>query len=496
MARYKSQGFTKLADASYFHGGSEGLYATRFLNVPGSSPDTPLPLKGKSFIRFEDVSFLRTKESAIKQNSTQSSAGLVEAILFVAKQQDRIGRSLLKTENMCCTQALADAGSCNLGEVIISADPNDPHQGPKRIHTFFKSGEQEVKMSLEAVAINRTGWYTVYFMTCDPELDGTIIRGRTVWKNLDGYLPGDQAHLMNFYGFMFLAYVVLGLVWFPQVFRYRRGGIHFQNQISLLISVSIYELAFLYYDFAYLNSAGSSPTDVTFCVVTLSSARKAVSRLLLLFLSSGYGIIKPTFDRITLRMLLAGVLCFVISEALGLAMHFGNIPENGMTFLALSWAILETCFIQWIFRSLFETLKNLKVNKRNIAKLQLYKKFARVLVTMVVLNIFWIYVEVYAFKYLSLSELWHVTWIIPTVWYLLSYALLVFICFSWAPTEKPTRYLYIAEMEDEFEEADEELSLIESGEKTEDGDAERRTLLDAFIIFFGNIPRGRHENPT
>lgn len=135
------------------------------------------------------------------------------------------------------------------------------------------------------------------------------------------------------------------------------------SHISLVIVFTMGELAFLYFDFAYLDSAGTSPMEVTVWAITLSSMRKALSRLLLLVISSGYGIVRPTLGGITLRMLLIGVLCFVISESLGLAMQFGNFSENGMTFLMLSWAILETCFIQLIFRSLWKTLKKLKVRK-------------------------------------------------------------------------------------------------------------------------------------
>lgn len=310
--------------------------------------------------RFDDITFVRTKEAASKQKSKLGTSGLVETVVFEIKDRERIGGSFFKSDAICCTRELADAGSCNVGEVIIRRDPGEP-DWPKRIPTFFEEQKEEVKMAPEALVINKTGLYTVYFMSCDQDLDGTVVRGRSVWKNLDGYLPGETGPLMTFYGFMFLAYLVLVLVWFPQVFQYRKDGIHLHSHITLIIAFSMSELASLYSDFAYLDSAGISPMVVTLWAITASSVKKALSRLLLLFISSGYGIVKPTLGGITLKMLLTGVLCFGISEALGLATHFGNIPENGMTFLMLSWAILETCFVHWIFRSLWKTLKKLKV---------------------------------------------------------------------------------------------------------------------------------------
>ena len=58
------------------------------------------------------------------------------------------------------------------------------------------------------------------------------------------------------------------------------------------------------------------------------------------------------------------------------------------------------------------------------------------------------------------------------------------------------RYLYSAEMVDDFEE--DELSLTESGLKSEYGVInemnERKSLLDTFIIMFGNLPRERYQN--
>lgn len=57
------------------------------------------------------------------------------------------------------------------------------------------------------------------------------------------------------------------------------------------------------------------------------------------------------------------------------------------------------------------------------------------------------------------------------------------------------RYLYLAELENQFEE--DELLLAESGVKSEDGDNERnerKSLLEAFIILFGNLQEERYQN--
>ncbi|ESQ29266.1 hypothetical protein EUTSA_v10023415mg [Eutrema salsugineum] len=467
---YKNEGFTARANARFFHGGSEGLYASKFQDVNTSSDK---PLKGKSFIRFDDVTFVRTVESASKQNAMQSTAGLVEAILLEVKDRDRIGGSFLKSEAICCTPELADTGSCSLGEVIINRDSSE---WPRQIKTYFKGNKTEVNMSPETVVINKTGMYYLYFMICDPELDGTRIRGRTVWKNPDGYLPGKVAPLMKFFGFMSLAYLLLGLVWFVRFVQFWKDIIQLHYHITLVIALGMCEMAVRYFEYANFDSTGMRPMVVTLWAVTFASIKKTLSRLLLLVVSMGYGVVKPTLGGITSRVLLLGVIYFVATEALELVEQLGNINDfSGKTviFLVIPVALLDACFILWIFSSLARTLEKLQI-KRNMAKLELYRNFTNTLAISVLLSIAWIGFELYFNGTDPLIELWRMAWIIPAFWNLLSFGLLAVICILWAPSNNPTRYSYLAETGDEFEE--EGVSLTGTGIKST-GDVERNDLL-------------------
>ncbi|CAA7029780.1 unnamed protein product [Microthlaspi erraticum] len=469
---YKNEGFAVRANARFFHGGSEGLYASKFHDLNTSSDK---PLKGKSFIRFDDVTFVRTMESARKQNAMQSTSGLVEAIILEVKDRERIGGTFLNSSLICCTPELADAGSCSVGEVIIKRDSSDL-EWPRQIKTFFRGNKTEVNMSPEAVVINKTGMYYLYFMICDPELDGTIIRGRTVWKNPDGYLPGKVAPLMKFFGFMSLAYLLLGLVWFLRFVQYWKDIIQLHYHITLVIALGMCEMAVRYFEFANFDSTGMRPMDVTLWAVTFSSIKKTLSRLLLLVVSMGYGVVKPTLGGITSRVLLLGVIYFVATEALELVEHLGNINDfsgKTMIFLVIPVALLDACFILWIFSSLARTLEKLQI-KRNMAKLELYRNFTNALAISVLLSIAWIGFELYFNATDPLSELWKMAWIIPAFWNLLAYGLLVVICLLWAPSNNPTRYSYLAETGDDFEE--EGISLTGSGNKSTN-DIERNELM-------------------
>lgn len=443
---YRNEPFTTQSDSFFFHGGSEGLYASQ----PKSKDKTN---KGKSFIRFDSVTFVRTKESTNKVNEMQQNTGLVEAIILEIKDSKKIGASFNKHDAICCTPILSKDISCKVGEVIIQNNPDNPGW-PKRIKTFFEGKNEVVNMSPLSVDINSTGMYYLYFMICDPELKGTIIKGRTIWRNPEGYLPGKMAPLMTFFGFMSLAYLALGLVWFLRFVKFWKDIIQLHYHISAVIALGMCEVAIWYFEYANFNSTGSRPVGVTLWAVSFTAVKKTVSRLLLLVVSMGYGVVRPTLGGITSKVLLLGLIYFVASEALGLVEHLRSIndfSDKTKLILVLPVTFLDACFILWIFSSLSITLEKLQM-RRSMAKLELYRKFTNSLAVSVVLSIAWIGYELYFNASDPSSEPWEIAWIIPAFWNLLSFALLIVICILWAPTRNPTRYACSEETGSDFDE--------------------------------------------
>lgn len=480
---YTNDGFILRSNAFFFHGGSEGLYASK-LHDPNTTGLQGTHLDGRSFIRFETVTFVRTKESASNQNEMQQNTGLVEAIILEVKDRERIGGSFLKSDVICCTPALAKDGTCKVGEVIIQQNPNNP-DWPKRIKTFFEGKNEEAQMETMNVEIDSNGMYYLYFMYCDPQLKGTTIRGRTVWRNPNGYLPGKMTPLMTFYGFMSLAYLILGLAWFLRFIQFWKDIIQLHYHITLVIGLGMCEMAVWYFEYVNFNSTGTRPIGITLWAVTFSCIKKTLSRLLLLVVSMGFGVVKPTLGGITFKVFLLGLLYFVAAEALELVEHLGNINDfSGKTKLVLVLPVvfLDSSFILWIFSSLSKTLEKLQI-RRNMAKLELYRKFTNALAVSVLLSIAWIGFELYFNATDPLSELWQIAWIIPAFWTLLAYSLLAVICVLWAPSRNPTRYAYSEETGDDLEE--EGISLTSGTMKVGVGDMRRGASATDLVYGLG-----------
>lgn len=235
--------------------------------------------------------------------------------------------------------------------------------------------------------------------------------------------------------------------------------------ITAVIALGMCEMAFWYFEYANFNSTGTRPMGITMWAVTFTAVKKTVSRLLLLVVSMGYGVVRPTLGGITYKVAALGIVYFIASEALELVENLGNINDfSGKTrlFLVLPVAILDATFIIWIFSSLSRTLEKLQL-RRSMAKLELYRKFTNYLAMSVLISIAWIGYELYFNATDPLSELWQRAWVIPSFWNVLSYVLLAIICALWSPSRNPTGFAY---SEDTGDEADEEgLSLVGSAVK-------------------------------
>ncbi|KAL5992932.1 hypothetical protein ACLOJK_013851 [Asimina triloba] len=405
--------------------------------------------------RFEGITFTRSAEAAAQHSSMEHSTGLVQAIIFEAADRDDIGGSAYGGQrSICCTPDLAKLVGCKQGEVLRRPSAVDPNW-PFIINSQFSGTDLSTKMDSTYVNITKTGMYNLFFITCDPNLKGLVMSGKTLWKNPSGYLPGRMAPLMTFYVFMTLAYLLLSAIWFLQYVRFWRDILPLQNCITLVIVLGLFEMTLWYFEYLNFNITGIRPLGITTWVVTVGSVRKTLSRLLILSISMGYGVVRPTLGGLTSKVLLIGATYFVASESLDIAENVGTINDisgKARLFLVLPDAFLDAFLILWIFTSLSKTLEKLQA-KRSTVKLDTYRKFTNALAVAVITSVAWIGYEVYFKATDPYSERWQSAWIVTAFWDILAFGLLFVICYLWAPSQSSQRYAYSDEVVDDDEEA-------------------------------------------
>lgn len=307
---------------------------------------------------FEKVTFRRDKDLA------NFSSGLVHAIVFEVEDRQMIGGSAYGGQRaVCCTSDLAKLGVCSEGEIIHRPSTENPGW-PKVFGVSFDVDELTAILPSKSIQITKTGMYNLYFIHCNPKLKDLVVEGKTIWKNPTGYLPGRMAPLMNFYGFMSFAFVILGIFWFSQYARFWREVLTLQNCITLVITLGMFEMALWYFEYAEFNETGIRPTGITMWAVTFGTVKRTVARLIILTVSMGFGVVRPTLGGLTSKVIMLGVTFFVASEVLELVENVGAISDisgKAKLFLVLPVAVLDAFFILWIFTSLSATLNKLQV---------------------------------------------------------------------------------------------------------------------------------------
>lgn len=307
---------------------------------------------------FEKVTFRRAKEFA------NFSSGMVHTLVFEVEDRQTIGGSAYGGQRaVCCTADLAKLGVCSEGEIIYRPSTKNPGW-PKVFGISFGVDEIAATLPSKSIPITKTGMYNMYFIHCDSKLKDIVVEGKTIWKNPTGYLPGRMAPLMNFYAFMSLAFVVIGIFWFSQYARFWREVLPLQNCITLVITLGMFEMALWYFEYAEFNETGIRPTGITMWAVTFGSVKRTVARLIILMVSMGYGVVRPTLGGLTSKVVLLGLTFLVASEVLELVENVGTVSDHtgkARLFLVLPVAVLDAFFILWIFTSLSATLNKLQV---------------------------------------------------------------------------------------------------------------------------------------
>ncbi|RRT85643.1 hypothetical protein B296_00001060 [Ensete ventricosum] len=451
---YIGEKFAPKGNAFVLHGGSEGLFAS--LPDPNATAGG-----GDAFIRFEKITLTRMEQSVENSKSTESI--VVQAIIFEVEDRETIGGSAYGGQRaVCCTPDLAKLGACTQGKVIYRPSSQNPNW-PQVLAATFNGKDLVATLPSQSIPITRTGMYNLYFIYCDPALNGLVIDGKTVWKNPTGYLPGRMAPLMNFYGFMSLAFVILGIFWFSQYVRFWREVLPLQNCITFVIALGMFEMTLWYFEYAKFNETGFRPMGITFWAVTFGTVKRTVSRVIILVVSMGFGVVRPTLGGLTSKVIMLGATFFLASEILELVENVGAVSDlagKARLILVLPVAFLDAFFILWIFTSLSKTLD----------KLQLYFKST----------------DVY-------NEQWQNAWIISAFWQVLSFSLLCVIAALWAPSQNSMRYAYSDDGSEDFERED-SLFLIKPGPNPSKDARSSARLMEAKVAVGTNTTASHDED--
>ncbi|XP_068573866.1 transmembrane protein 87A-like [Cebidichthys violaceus] len=267
--------------------------------------------------------------------------------------------------------------------------------------------------------------------------------------------PADWP-LMMFFMVMCIVYVLFGALWLFWCACYWRDLLRIQFWIGAVIILGMLEKAVFYSEYQSIRYKGDYVQGAVIFAELLSALKRSLARILVLIVSLGYGIVKPRLGTTVHRLAAVGLLYLLFSSVEGVLRVTGGFYGTVALVANLSLSLIDSCVMWWIFISLSQTTRLLKL-RRNIVKLSLYQHFTNTLIFSVVASIMFIIWTTKVFKLVDCQTGWRDLWVDDAFWRLLFSTILLVIMVLLRPSANNQRFSHspLIDEDDDEEEAKE-----------------------------------------
>ncbi|XP_039594936.1 transmembrane protein 87B [Polypterus senegalus] len=290
---------------------------------------------------------------------------------------------------------------------------------------------------------------------------GSISSAHVVMKGSHGYISVTEWPLLIFYMVMCIVYILYGLLWFIWSACYWKDLLRIQFWIAAVIFLGMLEKAVFCAEFQNINITGSATKGLLIFAELISSLKRTIARLLVIIVSLGYGIVKPRLGMVMHRVVGLGVLYFVFAAVEGILRINGGRDNPGALIADIVLAIIDSCFLWFIFVSLAQTVKILKL-RRNQIKLSLYRHFTNTLIFAILASLVFMVWTAKNFQLAVCQSDWMELWVDDAFWRFLFSIILLVIMFLWRPSTNNQRYAFTPLIDDSDDEEIEEFSVSEN----------------------------------
>ncbi|XP_048340922.1 transmembrane protein 87A isoform X2 [Sphaerodactylus townsendi] len=296
--------------------------------------------------------------------------------------------------------------------------------------------------------------------TSDPQ--ETLVTMIVEVKGPYEYLSLADYPLMIFFMVMCIVYVFFGVLWLAWSACYWRDLLRIQFWIGAVILLGMLEKAVFYAEFQNIRYKGESVQGAVILAELLSALKRSLARTLVIIVSLGYGIVKPRLGVTLHKVVVAGALYLLFSGMEGVLRVTG--AQNDLASLAfIPLAFLDTALCWWIFISLTQTMKLLKL-RRNVVKLSLYRHFTNTLILAIAASVVFIIWTTVKFRLVNCQSDWQELWVDDAIWRLLFSMILFVIMVLWRPSANNQRFAFSPLAEEDEDDEQKEPMLKESFE--------------------------------
>uniref|UniRef100_A0A4W6DC39 Transmembrane protein 87A n=1 Tax=Lates calcarifer TaxID=8187 RepID=A0A4W6DC39_LATCA len=262
--------------------------------------------------------------------------------------------------------------------------------------------------------------------------------------------PADWP-LMMFFMIMCIVYVLFGALWLFWCACYWRDLLRIQFWIGAVIILGMLEKAVFYSEYQSIRYKGDYVQGAVIFAELLSALKRSLARILVLIVSLGYGIVRPRLGTTVHRLVAVGLLYLLFSSVEGVLRVTGGFYGTVALVANLSLSLIDSCVMWWIFISLSQTTRLLKL-RRNVVKLSLYQHFTNTLIFSVVASIIFIIWTTKVFKLVDCQTGWRDLWVDDAFWRLLFSTILLVIMVLLRPSANSQRFSHSPLIDDDDEE--------------------------------------------
>ncbi|XP_017468882.1 PREDICTED: transmembrane protein 87A isoform X2 [Rhagoletis zephyria] len=326
----------------------------------------------------------------------------------------------------------------------------------KTIITIGRDGIYDLTLKIEAIKATDSSDFSALVQVDIVGPDG-------------GYLSAIDHPLLAFYGIMCVVYVIFGIIWLFVSFTQWRDLLRIQFWIGGVILLGMLEKAFFYAQYYSLNTTGVPVQGAELVAEFVSCAKRTLARMLVIIMSLGFGIVKPRLGPMLHRVVGVGALYFVLA-CVESYLRVTSTKTDEQLVAAIPLAVLDTGICWWIFTSLVQTTRTLRL-RRNMVKLSLYRHFTNTLIFAVIASVMFMLYALHVRKTQNCTPIWRNIWIDTAFWHVLFSVLLLVIMILWRPTNNNQRYAFTP--------------LLDAPED-EDDDEEDQFVADAYGVKMRN----------
>jgi len=343
---------------------------------------------------------------------------------------------------------------------------------------FGLSAKTPTRISYKS-PVSTTGYQYIIFAVCRKQRSTSVsgvdieVSGQLTFRNPYGFLPARYYGFLPFLGILSSIYLLMLLIFGYLSVKYRKAMLRMQWGVLGVIVMGMVETTTWFLTYVVMNDTGATSccpwrTDIVFAMF-LKNLKQMVSAMLVLAVSTGWGVFRPSLSRrVTIAILMLGFfyLSFAVKFDLVRMERISQTtwstddeddPSGNSAFWALPVAFCDVLFIIFIYFALIDTSSQLE-NDRQEEKLKMYRTLSS---TLRLWGILWFGFTIFDLLTRIGVILWPWTleFLLWGFWDAFYLGVLLRIAIIWRPTETSDRYAYSAQLPtehvlDEFESQD------------------------------------------